>query len=232
MRTRLSIAAVVVVVLALVLAVTSLNRSGSDDEASGDSGASSSSTEDDSYSLDVDLARHDPDDPMAYGDPDAPVTVVNYSDFRCPFCAKFANDIQPELEKYVENGTMRIEWHDLPIFGEESVRAAVAARAAAKQDKFWEFHDTLYADAPERGHPSMSKKKLIGFAEAAGVPDIEQFIDEMDSKKLREKVRADAQKAMELGASSTPLFLINDVPIVGAQPVEVFRAEIERQADK
>src|SRR5699024_4476302 len=111
---------------ALVLAVTSLVRSGSDTDSSPSSAVKTSSTDD--QGIGIDLARHEPNDPLANGDPDAPVTLVNYSDFRCPFCAKFATDIQPKLQKYIDNGTMRVEWHDLPIFGEQSVRAAVAAR--------------------------------------------------------------------------------------------------------
>ncbi len=95
------------------------------------------------------LARREADDPMAVGDEDAPVVMVNYSEFQCPFCGKFARDTEPVLhEKYVEDGTLRIEWRDFPYLGQESTTAALAGRAAAAQDKFWEFHEALYADQP------------------------------------------------------------------------------------
>ena len=71
---------------------------------------------------------------MALGKPDAPVVMINYAELRCPFCAKFSRDIEPELiKRYVDAGVLRLEWRDFPIFGEESLEAAKAGRAAAAQ---------------------------------------------------------------------------------------------------
>src|SRR5699024_2995863 len=115
----------------------------------------------------ADLPRREPGDPLAMGEPDAPVTMLIYSDYRCPFCAKFSQDVQPDLvEEYVETGVLRLEWRDLPIFGEESLEGARAGRAAAEQGKFWEFNDAVYADAPGgTDHPDLTPEVLRGFAE-------------------------------------------------------------------
>ncbi|AXT86889.1 disulfide bond formation protein [Aeromicrobium sp. A1-2] len=178
----------------------------------------------------VDLARRDADDPRAIGDVEAPVVLIEYEDFRCPFCAVHARETQPQLQKYVDDGTLRIEFHDLAIFGEQSSRAAAAGRAAAAQGRFWEFYKAVYGDAPERGHADLSDSVLMKYAQRIGVEDLEKFEADMDSAATAAAVKADAQAAYDIGASSTPLFLVNDEPILGAQPAGVFIEKIERLA--
>ncbi len=174
------------------------------------------------------LARRVPDDPLAKGRPDAPVVLIDYSDFRCPFCAKFSTDIEPELRKYVDSGDLRIEWRDYPIFGEESMAAAQAGRAAANQGKFWEFHDTTFSQAPDSGHPALPLPRLVELATQAGVPDIERFKADMRDPAVNAAIEADAQEGAELGVSSTPTFIVNGQPLLGAQPVDEFVQLIEQ----
>lgn len=93
------------------------------------------------------LARRDASDALAVGRADAPVVMIEYSDFQCPFCGRFARETKPELlRRYVDEGILRIEWRNFPVFGEESQRAALAGWAAGRQKKFWEFHDVVYAE--------------------------------------------------------------------------------------
>lgn len=177
-----------------------------------------------------DLSTNDADDPRAMGDPDAPVTMIEFSDFRCPFCGVYTRQVQPQLvEEYVETGKLRIEWRDLPVFGEESEVAAVAGRAAAEQEKFWEFTEAIYADAPERGHPDLSKDVLVDYAEQVGMADLARFERDLESPELLEAVREDKQTAYEVGATGTPAFVIGETAISGAQPVENFRAVVEEE---
>lgn len=177
-----------------------------------------------------DLSRRIEGDPLAWGAIDAPVVIVEYSDFRCPFCALFARDTLPLLlEEYVDEGLVRLEWRDLPVFGEESMLAAVGGRAAAEQGRFWEFQEAIYADAPQRGHPDLSRERLLAYAEQSGVPDIAQFTVDLDDPALRAAVTADQQEGFSLGATGTPTFLVNDTPLVGAQPIEAFRAAIDQE---
>ena len=107
--------------------------------------------------------------------------------------------------------------------------AALAARAAGEQGLFWEYHDAVYAAAPDSGHPDMPREKLLGFAEEIGVPDLAQFEQDMDSAELRELVRADGEEAASIGVNSTPTFLVNTTPVVGAQPAEVFRRIVDEE---
>ncbi len=77
--------------------------------------------------------------------------LIEYSDFQCPYCGRFARETKPVLLRdFVERGVLRIEWRNYPIFGEESERAARAAWAAGRQGRFWQFHDLVYAEPRER----------------------------------------------------------------------------------
>ncbi|WP_078354029.1 thioredoxin domain-containing protein [Mycobacteroides chelonae] len=175
------------------------------------------------------LARLHTNDPMALGPTDAPVVLVVYSDYRCPFCAKFSRDTEPQLvERYVNTGKLRIEWRDLPIFGAQSVQAAKAGRAAAEQGRFWEFNRTVYRHAPDRGHAELTDEVLLERAREAGVPDLPRFQAAVAGDRLLPAVQQDIQEAVAIGASSTPVFVINDQPVVGAQPLDVFVSVIEQ----
>ncbi|GAA3010637.1 DsbA family protein [Streptomyces fulvorobeus] len=175
------------------------------------------------------LARRDAGDKLAQGRTDAPVVLIEYADFRCGYCGKFARDTEPELiEKYVRDGTLRIEWRNLPIFGEESEAAARAAWAAGQQNRFWEFHRAAYAeDAKEKGFGDDRLKEL---ARQAGVKDLDRFARDTDGTAAADAVRADQEQAYGIGATSTPSFLVNGRPIAGAQPKETFTRAIEAAA--
>ncbi|WP_157534997.1 DsbA family protein [Nocardia inohanensis] len=178
------------------------------------------------------LARRDAADPLAQGRADAPVVMVEYSDFQCPFCRTFGRKIEPQLiADYVDKGVLRIEWRNYPIFGEESTTAAHAAWAAGQQGKFWEFHDTLMANAPEKKNTgALTPDRMAELAEQAGVPDIAKFRTDLDSPAAAAAVQRDVTEAYSLGVSSTPAFLINGRPVLGAQPIEQFQAVIELAA--
>lgn len=176
------------------------------------------------------LARRDAGDRMAMGEVNAPVVLVNYSDWRCPFCAKFARDMEPALVRdYVDTGKLRIEWRDMPIFGDESMVAARAGRAAAEQDKFHDFHRVVMAAAPERGHADLNEQTLMAFAEQAGIPDLEKFRGDMLSDRFDEAIAKDAEEGSLYGVNSTPTFIVGAGAIVGAQPLETFVEAIESQ---
>lgn len=176
----------------------------------------------------LDMSRRIAGDPTAIGSPTAPVVLVEYADYRCPFCGLFARDTLPALvKKYVDNGQLRVEWRDLPVFGGESSDAAVAGRAAGEQGRFWEFNKAVFAIAPERGHAALPRERLVQLATEAGVPDVKKFEADLDSAELRAAVTKDAQEAASLGATGTPTFLVNDTPLVGAQPLATFEKAID-----
>ncbi|MEU9760111.1 DsbA family protein [Streptomyces sp. NPDC047985] len=177
------------------------------------------------------LARRDAGDPLAVGRVDAPVVLIEYADFKCSYCGKFARETEPALvKKYVEDGTLRIEWRNFPIFGAGSEAAARAAWAAGQQGRFWEFHRAAYAEgAMEKG---FGKAQLKALAQQAGVADLERFARDTDSPAASAAVNKDQEQGYGIGAASTPSFLVNGRPIAGAQPMETFVQAIEAAAEK
>ncbi|MCW1097089.1 DsbA family protein [Streptomyces sp. RS2] len=177
------------------------------------------------------LARRDTSDPLAVGPADAPVVLIEYSDFQCPFCGQFARTTEPELlRSYVEKGILRIEWRNFPIFGEESEQAALAGWAAGQQNKFWEFHEVAYSKPRERNSGAFDAEHLVAMAREAGVADIERFQADMASDQARGAVLKDREEGYNLGVTSTPAFLVNGRPILGAQPTETFESAVETAA--
>ncbi|MEU6061078.1 thioredoxin domain-containing protein [Streptomyces sp. NPDC047097] len=176
-------------------------------------------------------ARREARDPLAVGRADAPVVMIEYADYQCGYCGKFARDTEPELiRRYVDEGVLRIEWRNFPIFGEDSERAARASWAAGRQGRFHEFHRAAYAKgAKEKG---FSPERVTELARESGVPDLERFVRDLDGKAARDAVAADQRQGYELGASSTPSFLVNGRPLAGAQPLEAFTQAIETAAAK
>ena len=179
-------------------------------------------------SLAEQVARNDKNDTMAFGELGAPVTIVEWIDYRCPFCAKYTNETFPTLMKeYVDTGLVRYEVHDMSMFGDDSTAAAVAGRAAAAQGRFGEYLTVLYAAAPASGHPDLPRETLIAFAHEAGVPDVAAFEKALDDPAGSQAVLADTETAKQMGVTSVPFFVIGDVTIPGAQELTVFRGAID-----
>lgn len=169
-------------------------------------------------------------DPMAIGSIDAPIVLSEWVDFRCPYCAVFSRETFPQIvQEYVDAGKVRIEMHDVAYFGEASERAAVAARAAGEQGRYFEFVEAVYAVAPESGHPELPESELIAFAEQVGVPDIGRFTEDLRSGELLSAVRESTANAQRLGVSGVPFFAVNGQALSGAQPIETFRQFIDQQ---
>jgi protein-disulfide isomerase len=133
--------------------------------------------------------------------------------------------VSPKLiERYVEDGTLRLEWRDFPYQGRESANAALAARAAQEQGKFWKYHDLLY----ETQDQGFSEERLVALAGEAGL-DVEEFRSSLASGEHEAVVGADFQHAQERGVTGTPTFVINGRVLVGLQPLSVFERVIEKE---
>ncbi|MBE6481411.1 MAG: thioredoxin [Actinomyces ruminicola] len=170
------------------------------------------------------------DDARAKGDVDAPVVMVVYSDFACPYCTLFAQEVEPQLEDLVQDGTLRVEWRDLAQITETSPLAAQAGIAAGNQGKFWEFHDAVYAAADPTDHPEYTEDSLVAFAEQAGVPDLEQFRADMTDAGTVQAVEDAKQHAYDLNITGTPFFIINDAYVSGYASADYMRNTILEQA--
>ncbi|MEX2304343.1 MAG: thioredoxin domain-containing protein [Bryobacterales bacterium] len=154
------------------------------------------------------------------GPAEAPVTIVEFSDFQCPFCKRAQPIIQQVRERYPEQVNWRFK--DLPLnsIHPAAQAAAEAARCAGDQGKFWEYRDALFhADQIVEGMHQ-------GVSESLGL-DSEPFLECLKSQKYRDAVQADSQEAQKLGISGTPTFVINGIVLSGAQPFEEFARVIE-----
>ncbi|MEZ4399702.1 MAG: thioredoxin domain-containing protein [Kofleriaceae bacterium] len=157
----------------------------------------------------------------AKGPADAPVTIVVYQDLECPFCAKVVGTVDALWDEYP--GQLRLVVKDFPLDGHPHARlAAEAARIAAAQGKLWQFRDLCLAFQDD-----LSRAALIDLAGQAGL-DVAAFTRDLDSHRFAADVAADFDGGMTLGVRGTPAFFINGRRFTGAQPIEAFRAAIER----
>jgi protein-disulfide isomerase len=153
----------------------------------------------------------------------APVTIVKFEDFQCPFCRQIQPTFAELLSRY--NGKLRVVHKDLPL---ESIHpraraAAEAARCAGEQGKFWSYHDKLYASAA-----TLSPETLRVYAKEVGL-DLGSFERCLSSGKYRDSVQKDLLEGAKLGLTGTPSIFINGREISGVQPLEAFTSVIDEE---
>lgn len=215
------LAAVSAFLLVVVIGQSAMNSGGPSPEAAAAADPEPAPT-------DSPIVHRDPENARAIGAVDAPVVLVEWVDMRCPFCAVFHRDTLPTLiDEYVDQGLVRIEMHDVAYFGEESAHAAVAARAAGEQGRFFDYVNAVYASAPDDSHAELPRERLIALAEEAGVPDIPTFAAALDDPAHYAAVSESTQTAQMIGVNAVPFFVIGTTALSGAQPVEVFRQFID-----
>jgi protein-disulfide isomerase len=219
-----------------VLLITALSAlgGGSEDPAGASGGTDGTGGESDTVeplpedNPALDLARREADDPLALGDADAPVVMIEYADFQDAFVGIYARNTHDRLvEEYVDAGELRIEFRNYPIYGPESDAAARAAWAAGQQGRFWEFREAALADEFNKDSGRFEEESLRRIADEAGVPDVDRLLRDMESDAAGEAVERDATEAYELGITGVPSFLINGHPLSGAQDLDAFRDIID-----
>ena len=156
------------------------------------------------------------------GDAAAPVTIVEFSDFQCPFCRQSQEALRTVMEKY--SGSVKIAFRDFPLnpIHPNAQAAAEAARCAAEQGRFWEYHDLLFANG------QLTESGLAAHARTVGL-DEEQFRTCVVERKYRTEVEADTKEAGRLGLTGTPAFFINGIFLSGAQPAAAFEKIIDQE---
>jgi protein-disulfide isomerase len=167
------------------------------------------------------------DDPVK-GSKDAKVVIVEFSDFQCPFCARFFDQTLPLIERdYIKTGKVQLVYRDFPLsFHQYAQKAAEAAQCANEQGKFWEYHDLLFKNQNE--WISAGEAKLLDYAKALEL-DTNKFNSCLTTGKYESEVKKDFQDGLQYGVQGTPTFFINGIPIVGAQPYEAFKQVIDQQ---
>lgn len=159
----------------------------------------------------------------AKGEESAPVKIVKFEDFECPFCKTVQSTLADLLKKY--EGKVRLVHKDLPLeaIHPQATLAAEAARCAGDQGKFWQYHDVLYSKAPKLG-----SAELKGYAKELGL-DTASFDKCLGSGRHKAAVQKDLNEGAKLGLTGTPSFFINGRELSGAQPLEAFAAIIDEE---
>lgn len=175
--------------------------------------------------------RRESTDLLTAGPVDAPVVLIVFSDYQCPYCARWNADTLPLMMKHAEAGDLRIEWRDVNVFGPASERAARASYAAAVQGSFWEYHNLLFANGDKRSEGQLSDDALAAAAGDLGL-DTDQFVADYGSEETAQAVARNAKLGLDLGANSTPVFILGGQPVVGAQPTQVFADAFDHALSK
>lgn len=168
------------------------------------------------------------DDDPAKGPENAAVTIIEFSDFQCPYCARFYTQTLPQIEEnYINRGKVRLVFRDFPLsFHQYAQKASEAAECADEQGRFWEYHNKLFEN-----NDALDTESLKRYAEELGL-DAPEFDDCLDSGKMEAEVKKDFSDGSRYGVSGTPSFFINGVNLVGAQPYSVFEQAIEQALTK
>lgn len=167
---------------------------------------------------DIEINEHDP----FFGPEDAPITIIEFSDFECPFCQRHFAQVYPQLLAEYP-GQIRFVYKDFPLTSihPNARDAALAAQCADEQGEFWDYHDLLFS-----GRLAFTVESYQQYASELEL-DAEAFATCLDEERYSEQVAADMDLARTLGVQSTPTFFINGIGIVGAQPFDVFAQVID-----
>lgn len=165
------------------------------------------------------------DDDSVLGKADAPITMIEFSDYECPFCERFYTQTLPQLKtNFIDTGKVKFVFRDYPLsFHPNSTKAAEAAECSGEQGKYWEYHNALFQHQDALDNNSLKKYAIdLGLDTAA-------FNKCLDSGVMQEEVQKDFQEGSRLGVRGTPTFFINGTRVVGAQPYDAFKQIIDRE---
>ena len=173
--------------------------------------------------------RHDGGLPPL-GDVDAPVTIVEFGDYRCTVCARFFATTEMQIrEEFIKKGKAKMYWRDFAFLGQDSKVAAEAARCANEQGAFWAYHDALLTMKLESA--DFSTERLEEIARNGGLNE-KEFNHCVSSGRYRDAIEKDRREGKEAGVQGTPTFFINGRKVAGAQPYEILRVIIEEEVAK
>lgn len=159
------------------------------------------------------------------GPDDAPIQIIEFSDYECPFCGRFYSETMVQLKEQYGDQIQWI-WKDFPLpFHQQAPRAHAAAHCAGDQGNYWEFHDRLFENQRRLGMAA-----LTGHAEALGL-DMAAFNSCVEGGTHADRVQRGIEQGQSVGVSGTPTFFINGKRLVGAQPVQAFQRIIDSELE-
>jgi len=157
------------------------------------------------------------------GPEDAPITIVEFSDYQCPYCRRWHDEVyQPLLAAYP--GKIKLVYRNLPLttIHPDALSAAEAAMCAGEQNAYWQYHEKLF------GSEALNTSVYMQYAQDLGL-NTQSFETCITENKYQKDIQADSDFALNLGISSTPTFFINGLAVVGAQPISVFKQVIDKE---
>lgn len=165
------------------------------------------------------------------GNPNAPLTMIEWGDYQCTFCYRFHQHTFDIIKsEYVQTGILRVVFRDFPLNGPDSVLAAHAAKCADEQGLYWQYHDTLYNNWGGERTGWITEDALYGFALDTDLQS-RLYNDCMESGKYTTTIQDAYESSRQIGIDATPSFIIHDksqaIKITGNQPIETFRAVIQ-----
>jgi protein-disulfide isomerase len=163
------------------------------------------------------------DDPF-YGPADAPVTIIEFSDYQCPYCTQWQTQVWPQILKNYGD-QIRLVYRDFPLASihSQAAQAAFAADCANEQNAYWQYHDKLF-----QGKSGLGESAFKEYASELNL-DMAAFDECLSSQRYKDEVQADFDYAAKLGVNSTPTFFVNGIAVIGAQPFEVFKQIIDKE---
>jgi protein-disulfide isomerase len=169
------------------------------------------------------------DDDPVLGSPDAPVTIVEYSEYLCPYCRNFALETFPRIEEeYIDTGKVKFIFRDFPVHGQPAVAMAVVAECAADQGKFWEMQSFLWGRYDAWSQSEDLLATVQGYAAELGM-DTDEYTTCLQEGTVVDRIIEDYNIGVQDGVSGTPAFFINGTPVTGALPFEEFQKIIDEQ---
>lgn len=165
------------------------------------------------------------EDDAVKGSKDAPVTIIEFSDYQCPYCERFYTQTFPQIEEnYIKTGKVKFVYRDFPLTNlhQYAQKAAEASECADEQGKFWEYQGKLFNNQQSLDTPSLKQ-----YAKDLGL-DAAKFNECLDSGKMASEVQKDLKDGQSYGVDGTPAFFINDIFVGGAQPFSVFQQVIDQ----
>ncbi len=170
------------------------------------------------------------------GNPNAPVTILDFSDFQCPNCGRHVKNTEPILnETYIQTGKASLVYKYFPVVGFDSMNPALAGQCSHEQGKFWQFHQLLFANQKPIDSGWVSKDNLKNFASQIPGLDLQKFSECLDSERYKNHINKDLEVAKKFQLRATPSFIIvnNDGTdpeiLTGAHPFPSFAAIIDNK---
>jgi protein-disulfide isomerase len=176
------------------------------------------------------------------GNPDAPITIIDFSDFQCFMCARYVKNTEPIInETYIQTGKAKLVFKHFPIRGFDSIGASIAAQCINDQgqSKFWKFHNILYHNQGPIDSGWVNKENLKNFASQISGLDMDRFVDCLESEKYKEHVQSDLELAKKFKFTESPSFIIinssgetNPEYLSGAHPFPSFASIIDKKLER